>query len=132
MGADPVFLKQRQEPGGQLLLHAACTWGSLPEVVGALLAAGPACAGMVDFLSNLPLHCACYSGARTVVVESLLRVYPQGVWPRNHQGSSAVDIVRRLAHPNRREVLGLLERTMGRLLERVATGAGEEGAEANQ
>ncbi|KAL7545566.1 hypothetical protein ACHAWF_009000 [Thalassiosira exigua] len=130
--AHPPALERRQEPGGQLPLHAACTWGASPEVVRTLLAARPACAEMRDFLSNLPLHCACYSGAETAVVESLLRTYPQGVWPRNHQGSSAVDIVRRLTHPNRREVLALLERTMSRLLERVASRAGEEGVEAEK
>eukprot|EP00581_Thalassiosira_minuscula_P009944 CAMPEP_0183709466 /NCGR_PEP_ID=MMETSP0737-20130205/5506_1 /TAXON_ID=385413 /ORGANISM="Thalassiosira miniscula, Strain CCMP1093" /LENGTH=962 /DNA_ID=CAMNT_0025937581 /DNA_START=179 /DNA_END=3067 /DNA_ORIENTATION=+ len=117
--ANPAALERRQEPGGQLPLHAACTWGASSAVVATLLAAIPACAEMKDFLSNLPLHCACYSGADTVVVEALLRVYPQSVWPRNHQGSSAVDIVRRLAHPNRREVLSVLEKTMGKLLERA-------------
>lgn len=129
--ANPSALERRQEPGGQLPLHAACTWGASPEVIQTLLAARPSCAEMKDFLSNLPLHCACYSGAPLVVIESLLRVYPQSVWPRNHQGSSALDIVRRLGHRNRREVLGLLERTQGRLLERAA-GMGGEGVEADQ
>eukprot|EP00571_Detonula_confervacea_P004889 CAMPEP_0172318328 /NCGR_PEP_ID=MMETSP1058-20130122/34573_1 /TAXON_ID=83371 /ORGANISM="Detonula confervacea, Strain CCMP 353" /LENGTH=1062 /DNA_ID=CAMNT_0013033141 /DNA_START=174 /DNA_END=3362 /DNA_ORIENTATION=+ len=128
--AYPKALERRQEPGGQLPLHAACTWGASSEVIQTLLKSRPACAEMRDFLSNLPLHCACYSGAATVVVESLLHVYPQGVWPRNHQGSSAVDIVRRLGHGNRKEVLRLLERTMGRLLERAAA-AGEEGVEVD-
>lgn len=124
--ANPPALERRQEPGGQLPLHAACTWGASSDVITSLLAAMPSCAEMKDFLSNLPLHCACYSGADTVVVEALLRVYPQSVWPRNHQGSSAVDIVRRLAHSNRREVLGVLERTMGRLLERAAAADGNK------
>ena len=126
----PPALERRQEPGGQLPLHAACTWGASPDVIKALLSARPSCAEMKDFLSNLPLHCACYSGAETSVIEALLKVYPQSVWPRNHQGSSAVDIVRRLGHPNRREVLRLLEGTMGRLLARAA--AGEEGVEVDQ
>ena len=84
---------------------------------------------MKDFLSNLPLHCACYSGASTVVIEALLRVYPQSVWPRNHQGSSAIDIVRRLGHGNRREVLCLLEQTQGKLLQWAIAGKGEAGAQ---
>jgi ankyrin repeat protein len=129
--ANPSALERRQEPGGQLPLHAACTWGASSGVIQELLLALPSCAEMKDFLSNLPLHCACYSGADTKVVESLLRVYPQSVWPRNHQGSSAVDIVRRLSHSNRREVLGLLERTMSRLLER-ASAVEEEGVEVDQ
>ena len=33
-----------------------------------------------DFLLNLPLHCACYSGVGTSVIEELLHVYPQSVW----------------------------------------------------
>jgi len=130
--ANGPALERRQEPGGQLPLHAACTWGASPDVVRALLAAHPSCAEMKDFLSNLPLHCACYSGADTVVFEALLRVYPQSVWPRNHQGSSAVDIVRRLAHPNRREVLALLESTMGKLLERAAAGEGDGGGDPDK
>lgn len=129
--ANPSALERRQEPGGQLPLHAACTWGASPEVVRALLTALPSCAEMKDFLSNLPLHCACYSGADTAVIESLLHVYPQSVLPRNHQGSSAVDIVRRLSHPNRKEVLRLLEKTMSVLLERV-TPEKEENLEVDQ
>ena len=131
LGACPKALGRRQEPGGQLPLHAACTWGASLGAVGALLEARPETAEMKDFLSNLPLHCACYSGAETKVVAALLIAYPQGVWPRNHQGSSAVDIARRLGHGNRREVLGLLERTMGRLLERAAAGE-EEGVEVDR
>jgi hypothetical protein len=128
--ANPAALERRQEPGGQLPLHAACTWGASPEVIQALLTALSSCAEMKDFLSNLPLHCACYSGADTKVIELLLSAYPQSVWPRNHQGSSAVDIVRRLSHRNRKETLHLLERTMSRLLVNAAAVEGE-GVEVN-
>ncbi|KAL7438891.1 hypothetical protein ACHAXH_006069 [Discostella pseudostelligera] len=131
IAANPTALERRQEPGGQLPLHAACTWGASPDVVRVLLSALPSCAEMKDFLSNLPLHCACYSGADSEVVESLLQVYPQSVLPRNHQGSSAADIVRRLCHPNRKEVLHLLEKTMSGLLERVVPGK-EENLEVDQ
>ena len=127
--SNPDALERRQEPGGQLPLHAASTWGASSEVISTLLSARPSCAEMKDFLSNLPLHCACYSGASTVVIEALLRVYPQSVWPRNHQGSSAIDIVRRLGHGNRREVLRLLEQTQGKLLQRAIAGKGEAGAQ---
>lgn len=128
--ANPAALERRQEPGGQLPLHAACTWGASPDVIQALLIALSSCAEMKDFLSNLPLHCACYSGADTKVIELLLSAYPQSVWPRNHQGSSAVDIVRRLSHGNRKETLHLLERTMSRLLVNAAAVEGE-GKEVN-
>eukprot|EP01082_Thalassiosira_pseudonana_P010170 g9081.t1 g9081 contig34:802269-804087(-) len=114
--ANPSALRHRQEPGGQLPLHAACTWKASAEVINVLLNACPAAAEACDFLESLPPHCACYSGSDTKVVKALLRVYPQGVWPRNHQGSSAVDIVRRLSHPNRKEVLVILEGTMSGIL----------------
>jgi hypothetical protein len=116
VNADPSALRRRQEPGGQLPLHAACTWGASTDVIKLLLSACPESAEACDFLSNLPLHCACYSGADTLVSKALLRIYPQSVWPRNHQGSSAVDIARRLSHPNRREIIVLLEATMNTLL----------------
>ena len=128
--ANPAALERRQEPGGQLPLHAACTWGASPDVIQALLTALSSCAQMKDFLSNLPLHCACYSGADTKVIELLLSAFPQSVWPRNHQGSSAVDIVRRLSHCNRKETLHLLERTMSRLLVNAAAVEGD-GVEVN-
>eukprot|EP00804_Cyclotella_cryptica_P027407 CCRYP_008829-RD/>CCRYP_008829-RD protein AED:0.09 eAED:0.09 QI:2581/1/1/1/0.57/0.5/8/904/1000 len=116
VSADPSALRRRQEPGGQLPLHAACTWGASVDVIRVLLSACPDSAEACDFLSNLPLHCACYSGSETLVVKALLKIYPQSVWPRNHQGSSALDIARRLGHPNRKEVVGLLEGTMNQLL----------------
>lgn len=132
--ANPVSLKRRQDPGGQLPIHAACTWGASSSVIDLLLSADPSMAEEQDFLSNLPLHCACYSGAETSIIRALLRVYPQSVWPRNHQGSSAVDIVKRLGHPNRREVLGLLDMTMKTLLQRKKkeTKKSEEGVEVDK
>jgi hypothetical protein len=132
--ANPSALKRRQDPGGQLPIHAACTWGASFGVIDLLLSADPSMAEEQDFLSNLPLHCACYSGAETSIIRALLRVYPQSVWPRNHQGSSAVDIVKRLSHPNRREVLGLLDMTMKSLLEKKKkeTKKGEEGVEVEK
>eukprot|EP00986_Skeletonema_menzelii_P015614 scaffold12237_cov208-Skeletonema_menzelii.AAC.1 len=132
--ANPASLKRRQDPGGQLPIHAACTWGASPAVIDALLSTDSSMAEEQDFLSNLPLHCACYSGAATSIVRALLRVHPQGVWTRNHQGSSAMDIVKRLSHSNRREVLGLLDTTMKNLLEKKKkeTKKGEEGVEVDK
>lgn len=138
VNADPSALRRRQEPGGQLPLHAACTWGASIDVIKLLLSACPDSAEACDFLSNLPLHCACYSGADTPVAKALLSLYPQSVWPRNHQGSSALDIARRLGHPNRKEIVGLLEDTMGTLLtSKLAQGdasianQADEGVEVN-
>ena len=37
--ANPPALERRQEPGGQLPLHAACTWGASSDVIISLLAA---------------------------------------------------------------------------------------------
>jgi len=132
--AYPAATQRRQEPGGQLPLHSACTWGASAEVIRALLSVSPQSAEACDFLSNLPLHCACYSGANTDVVRVLVGVYPQSVWPRNHQGSSAMDIVKRLSHPNRREVMGILEKTMSSLLasKKKDEDKDEEGVEVNE
>jgi len=132
--ANPKSLKRRQDPGGQLPIHAACTWGASPAVIDVLLSTDPTMAEEQDFLSNLPLHCACYSGAETSIIRALLRVYPQSVWPRNHQGSSAVDIVKRLSHPNRREVLALLDMTTKNLLnkKKKETKKAEEGVEVDK
>lgn len=133
--ANPASLRRRQDPGGQLPIHAACTWGASSGVIDTLLSTDSSMAEEQDFLSNLPLHCACYSGAETSIVRSLLRVHPQSVWTRNHQGSSAVDIVKRLSHSNRREVLGLLDMTMKNLLEKKkkeTKRSGEEGVEVDK
>lgn len=132
--ANPASLKRRQDPGGQLPIHAACTWGASSDVIDVLLSTDSSMAEEQDFLSNLPLHCACYSGADTSIVRALLRVNPQGVWTRNHQGSSAMDIVKRLSHSNRRDVLSLLDTTVKSLLEKKkkATKKGEEGVEVDK
>jgi len=62
-----------------------------------------------DELGNLPLHCACFSGTVTPVVEALLRAYPKAVLSRNNQGSLPEDITKRLRHANRRPVIALLD-----------------------
>lgn len=102
-------LSRRKNPGGQLPLHAACTWGASPEIISCLLSANSSAAQSPDDLSNLPLHCACYSGASEEIIEALLGAYPRSVLIRNTHGSSPSDVVRRLRHPNRRAVLDLLE-----------------------
>ena len=132
--ANPASMKRRQDPGGQLPIHAACTWGASSGVIDLLLATDASMAEEQDFLSNLPIHCACYSGAETSIIRALLRVYPQSVWTRNHQGSSALDIVKRLSHSNRREVLGLLDSTTKNLMEkkRKETKKSEEGVEVDK
>lgn len=158
VNANPSALRRRQEPGGQLPLHAACTWGASVDVIKLLLSACPDAAEACDFLSNLPLHCACYSGAETLAAKALLRIYPQSVWPRNHQGSSAIDvrqtcfflmllfariitilfvyayqIARRLGHSNRKEIVGLLEDTMNTLLaSKLAQGDGSASSQAEE
>eukprot|EP00549_Striatella_unipunctata_P022587 CAMPEP_0118723162 /NCGR_PEP_ID=MMETSP0800-20121206/31840_1 /TAXON_ID=210618 ORGANISM="Striatella unipunctata, Strain CCMP2910" /NCGR_SAMPLE_ID=MMETSP0800 /ASSEMBLY_ACC=CAM_ASM_000638 /LENGTH=567 /DNA_ID=CAMNT_0006631537 /DNA_START=314 /DNA_END=2017 /DNA_ORIENTATION=- len=99
----------RMNPGGQLPLHIACTWKASADVVGFLLAAKPKSAKYQDDLRNLPLHCAVFSGAAPDIIESLLCTYPKSAMIRNMQGSLAEDIVRRLRHESRKEVLQLLE-----------------------
>lgn len=117
-------VSRRKNPGGQLPLHAACTWGASSGVIAYLLAANPSAARNPDDLSNLPLHCACYSGADEEIIEALLCTYPRSVWVRNSHGSSPSDVVRRLRHPNRTAVLELLELRARELLGKKSGGSG--------
>ena len=100
----------RKMPGGQLPLHAACTWLASADVIERLLKAYPSAAQQRDDLSNLPLHCACFSGTSPDAINALLEAYPRGVLVRNSQGSAPSDIVKRLRHPNRSAVLLALSR----------------------
>ena len=100
----------RKMPGGQLPLHAACTWLASADVVERLLNSYPSAAQQRDDLSNLPLHCACFSGIGVEAINALLEAYPRGVLVRNGQGSGPSDIVKRLRHPNRSAVLLALSR----------------------
>lgn len=126
--ACPQHVERKKSPGGQLPLHAACTWGATSDVIGYLLAAYPAAAKVRDDLGNLPLHCACFSGSDEITVESLLCTFPNAVWARNGQGSAPADITRRLRHPNRRAVLDLLERrSLDAVRDRSAAGHGGGG-----
>lgn len=109
--ANPEAVSQRMMPGGCLPLHIACTWQSAPSVVSSLLRADPMTAKVVDELGNRPLHSACFSGAPFAVVQDLLATYSKAVLSRNNQGSQAIDISRRLCHPNRKTVMtALLEK----------------------
>ena len=106
----------KKAPGGQLPLHAACTWHASPDIVTDLLAAFPEASQSRDDLTNLPLHCACFSGTSIEVVEALVKVYPKAVSVQNGQGSTPSDIVKRLRHANRMAVLALLEKIERKLL----------------
>lgn len=108
MEAFPVATLTRAMPGGCLPLHIACTWGSSPEVVSALLAADAGSVRVKDELGNVALHSACFSGADSRVVEALLHYDPKSVLARNHQGSRPFDICKRLRHENRRVVMNML------------------------
>ena len=109
----------KKMPGGQLPLHAACTWLASADVIERLLRAYPSAAQQRDDLSNLPLHCACFSGTSLDAINALLEAYPRGVLVRNGQGSAPSDIVKRLRHPNRSAVLLAL----GRYEEKMTTKA---------
>lgn len=109
---------ERKIPGGQLPLHAICTWGAKSEVAKKILAVFPAGIKQHDDHGNLPLHCACFSGSTLTIIEMLLCQYPRSVNSRNAQGSTPGDIVRRLRHSNRREVLDYIERVSFELLKK--------------
>jgi hypothetical protein len=95
-------------PGGELPLHAACTWHASPEVVMTLLRAFPNGTKATDDLKNLPLHSACFSDAAVEVVDAVLKTYPKAAVFRNGQGSTAEEICKRL-HPDTKLVLSNLE-----------------------
>jgi len=108
VAAWPEAVTTRLQPGGALPIHIGCTWHASAGVVGCLCQAEPATCRIPDELGNVPLHCAAFSGAMAPVVDGLLRVFPKSVLARNHQGSLPSDIVKRLRHENRRNVLALL------------------------
>lgn len=118
VNACPGSTSWRKLPGGEMPLHAACTYGASKAVVGFLLAASPDTARQRDNLGNLPLHCACFSGASESIIESLLCTNPKAANARNVQGSTPRDIVRRLAHSNRKEILDLIENVSLELLKK--------------
>jgi hypothetical protein len=111
-------LKMRQQPGGELPLHVAATWNASLSVIGFLLAAYPDAVKQRDFLGNLPLHCACFSGANEYIITSLLGAHPQAVNAHNAQGSKPRDIVKRLSHKNKKQVIDLIDRANLELLEK--------------
>lgn len=106
--AFPIAALKRAMPGGCLALHVAVTWNASLEVVTALLAADEGAVHVKDELGNVPLHSACFSGAKISVLEILLQADPTTVLARNHQGSRPVDVCKRLNHENRQSALALL------------------------
>ena len=109
VNACPGSTTWRKIPGGELPIHAACTWGASKSVVGFLLAASPDSARIRDGNHNLALHAACYSGVSRGIIESLLFTNPKAASARNILGLVPRDIVLRLSHGNRREILDLIE-----------------------
>ena len=101
IAAQPEAVTARLRPGGALPLHVACTWHASDGVVRVLTQAESAACRIPDELGNIPLHCAVFSGADMLVLEILLRIYPKAALVRNHQGSLAEDIIKRLRHDNR-------------------------------
>lgn len=102
IAAWPEAVTARLRPGGALPLHVACTWHASDSVVRVLTHAEPAACRIPDELGNIPLHCAVFAGADMHVLDILLRIYPKAALTRNHQGSLAEDIIKRLRHDNRK------------------------------
>ena len=109
VNACPGSTTWRKNPGGELPLHAACTWGASKTVVAFLLAAGPDSARIRDGNHNLALHSACYSGAPRNIIESLLITNPKAASVRNMVSLTPRDVVLRLSHRNRKEIHDLIE-----------------------
>jgi len=109
VNACPGSTTWRKNPGGELPLHAACTWGASKTVVAFLLAASPDSARIRDGNHNLALHSACYSGAPRNIIESLLITNPKAASVRNMLSLTPRDVVLRLLHRNRKEIHDLIE-----------------------
>jgi ankyrin repeat protein len=105
-------------PGDRLPLHALCTYGSSFNSICVLLNSNSNTVKQVDALGNLPLHSACYSGASVDIIESLLRIDPNTVEVPNKSNDTSRDIVQRLTHDNRGDVLSLIEETSLELLKK--------------
>jgi len=111
IAACPAAVAKRAMPGGALAIHIACTWHADAAIINALLVADKSSCKVQDELGNLPLHSAAFSGTGTPVIERLLRTYPKATLARNHQGSLAEEISKRLRHDNRNSVMTLLNIT---------------------
>lgn len=104
-----TILKDKTAPGGALPLHVACTWGASSDIISYLLKLYPDSSKQKDSGGNLPLHQACYSGASFQVVEELVKMWPDGIIMKNGSGSTPLDIVERLQHANKENVISLLK-----------------------
>jgi hypothetical protein len=120
VNACPVATTWRILPGGELPIHAACTYGASNEAVGFLLAASPDTAMQRDKFGNLALHSACYSGASKSIINSLLCTNPKAADSRNMNGSTPRDIVKSHSHPhpNSNEIFNLIEQTSLEMLKK--------------
>lgn len=101
-------LSWKMTPGDALPLHVACTWGASAHVVSYLIHMDKGAVKIKDSNGNLPLHQACFSGASFRVVEMLLKSWPESANESNGMGSLPIEIVQRLSHPNKRDVLVVL------------------------
>ena len=102
-------------PGGQLPLHAACTWGASYDVIQAIIQKYTDGVAICDEMGNLPMHCACFAGASNDILELLFRSYPKAVLSRNVQGRRPLCIVKRLRYPNRNVTIQYLKVNVQRL-----------------
>lgn len=93
-----VMLSTAKVPGGQLPLHAACTWGASFDVIQYLIQQYSSGLTVRDDYGNLPLHCACFSGVETNILKLLVSYYPQSISYPNAQGSTPLCIIQRLRH----------------------------------
>jgi ankyrin repeat protein len=106
-------LSWKMTPGDALPLHVACVWGSSAEVVSYLVKQDNAAVRVKDGGGNLPLHQACFSGSSSRTVDLLCQNWPESVHEANGMGSLPLEIVHRLSHPNKHDVLNVLRRYAG-------------------
>jgi len=107
--ANSDSLSLASTPGKQLPIHVACAWGAAHKVVVYILEGCPDGSHARDEVGNLPLHLACYSGSSKEVIETLIYTNRKSVWVTNGTGSTPIDIVKRLQHKNKKEIIHLLD-----------------------
>lgn len=95
-----------------LPLHCAARTDSA-QAVEILIKEYPGAARRRDEAGKLPLHVACQWGARPVVVDALLQLYPEGQYVRDKDGKSPTDYAHTLKDsvtPHKFEIVKVMDR----------------------
>jgi len=120
----------QKESLGRLPIHLACENGATKSSLQSLLAAYPDSARCKTKEGQLPLHCACRSTYMHRSVEDeqafqvLLQAYPESARIKDYSGKTSIDYMNENAHPNKRAILKLLEKSPAQWVSPCATNNG--------